>query len=1535
MAKDTEENPDNLTIDSMGCVNCPACKENINLGAVGWPNYYKRHKDSKKCRKTQEKILQHDTNEMKKKKQVSILSMMKPKPTPIPSALTGPSRVHSLVPVTPSSSHSIQPGMDSAGPYSTATAQVMPSLGLLTRLNDAVDRLPETFSRVNNNSDNVLLSFQCDPSGCDLSEDGWETLDPMLNRLAGYGATPDQVADRIRTGGKLGMKGMVHFVHYFVKERGVHQDLLEHKVEVIVEACKLLYTSGHMSSSPVSVASSIESIAKRSTTPPRKSPGSLKNPITVDIDVPAQTESHWCSGLIISFPAGKSPHSTYPFGLHDKLSLPWSYTVQKNKMAIHSDSCSKIVRQNFAACEECTQLQKNSTFQGILDRIINGVPETAPFSYQGHGGMVVIARRKADQIDVFRLQHQNTARKLKGREGALADHKRFILAIASGKYEESSLSMTKPRKVFTIQKNYQEVDELRAILFWRLGGARTCDIAHRALELPSTSHARSHSIMTPLVPSISLPTLVEMSHNMEACLRSIHSLLVAKGEVIHVVLMFDELSMEKRPQWDVKTNRFLGLCREHCRDTCLTFENEKDLETMVDDVARGEVHLASEATVGAIGILSEKYDEHAQLIQSALDGVNSLKVKIPIRVLSLASDGEARRGKALAEITFKYELSEYSAIYPLLHVLKLMDFHVGMDDITADKDWKHVTIKRLRNLILRDRGIIIDGFHITPNIIKSHLRAAGHTSTHINAAFNPEDEQDVTLAYNLLSDIWSLAPIVPADSHPGVTRGRKAIHLFGRLCFHLIYPYVCVDLDLSEQLTHLSAAAHLALGLYIHGDSGKKFLPNQLFVDIMILVKNAYFCIAKIKIDTPGVCVWLILFGTDRLEILFGILRTCVGSDRNLDIVQLIERLTGTTEVANILALHPEWDRSPRRLKLPLMTRDLKQIPEQIDHIKPRLWKGDLSVANVSFIAVWKGGRRMVESEAPFLVPILDKLDNSPGCNILAPYGQLLVHLPPDSDDIQDLANVIPNLDSEIQLDSAEALVAAPGAVVQTGDGHQTIEDVASVALDKGSIARTVSINGVEINKSRALALAFKYIGSTGSTDRLKRVQEESRYRKSGAWSSVVIDDDNTDAPVLMTNEPVVSLLRCEKQLFLCLGEVNGLRWNSKSVESIPLDRLSEPLAQVSFQVLSLLPATSEDDPSLKYDWCSGIELLHTFKVPGGITQPVNPSLTTSLAMSPAYLFQTTELVALTSSLLEKLTRLDLKGIPNIARTHQFPYQESSGLACFVAENDADSSNSAPSGMYLCPKCVPNIELDMDLGQRLLEHIGAHIIFDSSVIRATEPCGFCLRPTPMCRLYLRKARGHKANLQIDTKKSTCPNLVKIWYGTASVSKKSAPCSNVPLLCELCGGLNAAAVWRYNMKEHLTNVHPTADLSKYEHLWSIHQHEITEMKKKWKNRKDPVLATKGKGKSVVPLTVSEAHSSRMATGTSGNKQTCTDDVSEVSSASDDENPDGWDDEGTKGLGNELSDIEEGHASNTPMEKPNAENFTQVTPQNDKP
>src|ERR1700761_4614449 len=147
----------------------------------------------------------------------------------------------------------------------------------------------------------------------------------------------------------------------------------------------------------------------------------------------------------------------------------------------------------------------------------------------------------------------------------------------------------------------------------------------------------------------------------------------------------------------------------------------------------------------------ETGEQHAQILETTLDAARVTN----LRTICICSDGEARRGKAMIHLTFKNRLSPSSAIYDLLCDLEFMNFMVGDDDLTADKDYKHV-FKCLRNWLLRLRGIVVLDLEISMAALRSQLHHGGLNQTHTNNLLHPNDRQNVNLAYTLLREIWRL-----------------------------------------------------------------------------------------------------------------------------------------------------------------------------------------------------------------------------------------------------------------------------------------------------------------------------------------------------------------------------------------------------------------------------------------------------------------------------------------------------------------------------------------------------------------------------------------------------------------------------------------------------------------------------------------------------------------------------------------------------------------------------------------------------------
>ncbi|KAH8995592.1 hypothetical protein EDB83DRAFT_2559207 [Lactarius deliciosus] len=356
---------------------------------------------------------------------------------------------------------------------------------------------------------------------------------------------------------------------------------------------------------------------------------------------------------------------------------------------------------------------------------------------------------------------------------------------------------------------------------------------------------------------------------------------------------------------------------------------------------------------------------------------------------------------------------------------------------------------------------------------------------------------------------------------------------------------------------------------------------------------------------------------------------------------------------------------------------------------------------------------------------------------------------------------------------------------------------------------------------------------STGSTDRLRRVQQQVRYVQSEP-ETLVGDTSEELGDILMVDNPVATLLSCEDNIFLCIGEVIGIHIGSKAVDHLRLDVLLEDNIRITYQAYSLVcTIPSDDDPDNnthtgKYDWQARSLLPMRFKVPGNLVQPINPALTMPPSHTPLYLFETSTLIAFASTLRDRLSKPQLKFIPQMEQTDCFPYRERSGMACFVAETVYEVREF---NTHECPACEPPVQLNTVNGQRVLAHIGSHVLHDPTLDKSGEPCGLCLRPANTCIIHLTRRSGQNYQWTL----------------------------NVPT-----AQMDPTAVWRYNMRLHFWLRHQGVDATRHEDLWKITAGEADAMAEIWMNRlKQPKRC--GKGKQKAPLKVSEAHSSRRLSG----------------------------------------------------------------------
>ncbi|KAJ7701879.1 hypothetical protein B0H17DRAFT_894919, partial [Mycena rosella] len=302
------------------------------------------------------------------------------------------------------------------------------------------------------------------------------------------------------------------------------------------------------------------------------------------------------------------------------------------------------------------------------------------------------------------------------------------------------------------------------------------------------------------------------------------------------------------------------------------------------------------------------------------------------------------------------------------------------------------------------------------------------------------------------------------------------------------------------------------------------------------------------------------------------------------------------------------------------------------------------------------------------------------------------------------------------------------------------------------------------------------------STDRTKRVAGIPAFANQSAASHITFDSP-TGAPSLRIGNPIATMVECEGQYFLAVAQVNDIILGSSAIDSIVLDLLSDPGVKISYQILRLIAPNSDDGANGEYDWKWSFKFEHNSitNIPGRLIHPLNPTVSNRVPGELTYLFSSEVLIAVAASIDSQLTGNYYDDIPKVQRSDTFPYR-----------------SADPGASFLCTKCFPPVPIKTSNYQRILEHNGAHILFDKTILALDQPCGLCLRPFPMCTFTFLKSDGTASARQIDWTRSTCLNPVKFQMAAAMKSTKLSPCTNHLIPCPLqCG----VVIWTYNILGH--------------------------------------------------------------------------------------------------------------------------------------
>ncbi|KAF8154518.1 hypothetical protein B0H34DRAFT_809113 [Crassisporium funariophilum] len=1443
-----------------------------------------------------------------------------PVPTPVKAPALLSRKTTDIPPtVIPSSSTSL--------PLPTAAHYDAPSLHpLLLSLRQVIDTLPGDIPEAT--TSDTLAIYAAPPTvDPDNDEGPWRAIDGMLNRVIGFGATPESLKALIRRG-HFGIDGLYLYFKSCIEDIKIEPALLEGKIERVVEAmilCGSTRSAGSDKNESLTAVTSSQGLSVKPNDERSRSP-SLE--IIAEAHEMSTTSAHAppvdavppavpCPGYKMKLPPTASPYSSYPSTIHSVLTLPWDIFIHKNGIQLFSTMCSKAAcstkkgkETEALPCMACAQLRTNTALQGIEDRLENGNHENTSYAYLTPVETSDLLRRKTGQVKRLKLNALNKASALSVRNRRLDAWKR--LAVAVGREDIPRIRSLMAREVRAgssvfaileridaaakrkfIPRGYEQADYERGYLIYMYGGRPAAQIA-RSLGIPSIDTIKRRVAAKPLQSSPGYPTTAELHTNLAHCYPDATpaASFNPSAPVLGMTMQIDEIKIQERLRWDPRSNQILGVCREHGKAVGLEFRSIHQADALLASLQQEKVHLATEASVIGTSILTgnpadystrvfvisgscklENYQEHKRLLSDSAKAVRHTQEPCNRRLYCICTDGEARRRRSLIDLCLNVTLDPLDPIYPLLAPLPLFNLRCGPNNVTPDFDWKHV-FKRFRNTLLRIMGFTLDGIRITSSVLQGHLLAAGMATHEVDALLSPNDKQDVTLMLRLLVAMSNIPPPKPSDQ-PTIQATRRVLRLLGRLYFYLLNAYLDINLSLHTQLVYLSAAAHIILALYSR-DKGD-FIPVQTYFDVMSMIKNIYFCVAKTQCDNPNGFFYIILLGTDGLEKIFGKVRSMVGNDTNVDALQLTNRVDGATQCVVILERHPEWGGQARRLDLKPLDSNVGEITSKYDHLSPRSLKGNYRVSQVVLLTSWNEGRTLAtqELESARIAAPFASMEAEGGYDMFCPFGQgkmVLVetelhegerheseeeedistdaHTPAESDPVGD-EGLEPDIDdlagtAELEIIDDDGTGAGSNA---DATSPWVLLPNASKPTHKASVLRLYS-NPLSI--------------TSNSHDRLKRVRGYSRYEEPTKPDPTSVDGEE-DA--LCIQDPVVTLVRADDRVFLAVCQVLAIRRDGLILPSLLPQFLVEPNVRLQVQLMRIeqvLHASNEIDAlRADWEWTGASEHRGNLKdILGRNFLQINPVFEPATrGRTPGedtYVFQTAELRSMSAILYERL-RDDLLLLPTISVTPSFPYRNTAGQACFICEDDTREGDFRHSQQLPCCQFCPGVLISTFNGQNLLKHMASHILHDTRVDKASEPCGFCLNTTSPCKIFL------KRNGAIDMQKSRCPYLRNIRINQARTFSKLQPCTNHPLRCKLCSPDGTApdkpAVWKYNFLVHLSKVHPSALPENHTSAWQSDPQEKTLMRRVFEDRKRQRKSALSSKKP--QLLVSDAHSSRLA------------------------------------------------------------------------
>ncbi|KAF8872535.1 hypothetical protein BD779DRAFT_1679648 [Infundibulicybe gibba] len=731
--------------------------------------------------------------------------------------------------------------------------------------------------------------------------------------------------------------------------------------------------------------------------PPSSPPSfELNSPVTdvssdghsSDID-----EENECMGQSIKWQAG-SVWDTYAYAQHDDETIPWApiRIESADRIVLQSKSCKVILKTpselQERTCSSCSQLRHSPQVLKMIERASGDAPPHTNWKYLNARQVKRILSITRQQNCSLRLKNQNFKRKEARSRKNLINHQRIIMLVSQNKIAgvsrildvalrngASAESVHKKLEsaiagVYAPRSRWTDREYDIAFLIKALGGARLLYTLQKADAYPSRATLHRRKVIPELTTSAGIPNKSDINANLNT--------LMCEGArkppanpAIGQVFLIDGTTLESVCRFDLKQNCVIGLCREHSHGVKISIDEIGDVKNIGEALESGVCHRGKDGTVAALAPVtsndetyfpvpliisasckSETGEDLAKWIETFLEtyreNPNGEKRHGPIQ--TIATDGESSFRKLRFVLGLSEDLNKTSDLGRILYALPGLNCNTGRHGILGTCDPKHI-VKRFATMLRSPTGIQVDDTFITNNMIfeaLTHLPELSNEQAHL--LLNPSDKQNVPKAVNLLQSLFDLANTSIVATPAVLERGRKVVFISRVLNFFL-FPFIKVEMSLSEQIRDLSAYIHLITALFRKHNTG--FMTSALYADSQAIVKNVLFTVARLQLIDLKIKYYILLEGTDRLEQLFSHVRTQDHS-RNFDLLQLTYKLSTAAEINAIFERYPDLDRGHIR-------RDLINA-RGVDHINPKSWVGDVSVGSVDIKKEYFLGREVANA---------------------------------------------------------------------------------------------------------------------------------------------------------------------------------------------------------------------------------------------------------------------------------------------------------------------------------------------------------------------------------------------------------------------------------------------------------------------------------------------------------------------------------------------------------------------------------------------